>query len=131
MKIFFLIAFLFLTMNITAFAQSLSYELDKIREIKLLESSRDEVKRILSGYKSDDEDDESSSKTFSSEKIEVEISYTTGDCSGEEDDADEWNVAKGKVKLVEITFEDSVTLKDLQLDVSGFQKEQSIRQCRR
>ena len=125
MKIFFLFAFLFLTMNITAFAQSLSFELDKIRQIKMLESTRDDIKRILLGYKSDDENDESDfSQTFSSEKMEVEISYTTGDCSDKAAEMDEWNIPKGKVKLIEITFTDSVTLEDLQLDLSDFKKEQ-------
>lgn len=125
MKYIFLFVSLFLTVNVTIFAQSLSHELDKIREIKLLEATRNDVKRILIGYKSDDKDEESSSETISSEKINIEVSYTTGYCSGDEDYADEWNVPKGKVKLIEITFEDSVTLKDLQLDVSGFRKEQT------
>jgi hypothetical protein len=125
MKIFFHFAILFLIMNITAFAQSLSFELDKIREIKMLGSTRDNVKRTLAGYKlKDDEDDESNSQTFSSGKMEIEISYTTGDCSDEADETDEWNVAKGKVKLIEITFTDSVTLEDLQIDLSDFKKEQ-------
>lgn len=126
MKNIFLFAVLFLSVNITVFAQSLAYELDKIREIKMLESTRDNVEKILTGYKADkdDEDDNSNSQTFSSDKMEIEVSYTTGDCSGEEDDADEWNVSKGKVKQIEITFNDSVELKDLQYDLSDFKKEQ-------
>lgn len=109
------------------FAQSLSFELDKIRQIKLLESTRDDVKRILSSYKSDDaekDDEPDYSETFSSENIDIEISYTTGDCSDEADDTDEWKVAKGKVKFIEISFTDSVKFEDLQFYVSNFRKEQ-------
>ena len=127
MKNVFLFAALFLTINIPIFAQSLTFELDKIRQIKMLESTRDDVKRILSGYKSDvaeNDDEPDYSETFSSEKIDVEISYTTGDCSDDADDTDEWKVAKGKVKFIEISFNDSVKFEELILKTSDFQKEQ-------
>ena len=124
MKNILLLAVLFLSVNITAFAQSLAYELDKIREIKMLESTRDNVERILTGYKSDDdEDDDSNSQTFSFDKIELEVSYTTGDCSDEADETDEWNIAKGKVKTIRISFTDPVKFEDLKYDASDLRKE--------
>jgi len=119
--------FLISAMCISAFTQSLSYELDKIREIKMLESTRGDVRRILAGYKSDDEYDESDSETFSSEKMNVEVSYTTGDCSDDSDDMDEWNVAKGKIKSIKISFDDIddyFNFEDFQYDISSLQKEQ-------
>ena len=127
MKNISLFAALLLTINITAFAQSLAFELDRIRQIKLLESSRDDVRRILYDYKLDsaEKDDEPSySQDFSSEKLDIEISYTTGDCSDDADDTDEWKVAKGKVKFIEISFNDSVKFDELLLNASDFQKEQ-------
>ena len=126
MKNIFLFAILFLIINITAFSQTLSFELDKIREIKLLESTREDVRRILTDYKSDEEseDDPGGSETFSSEKIDVKISYTSGDCSDDADDTDEWNVPQGKVKSVEISFNDSVKPEDLDYNISSLKKEQ-------
>lgn len=76
MKNIFLFAGLLLAINIAAFAQSPVFEFDKIRQIKPLESTRTDVKKILSGYESGDEDDLDSSQTYSFEKIDVEISYT-------------------------------------------------------
>ena len=95
------------------FAQSLTFNLDKIKQIEMLESTRDDVKRILSGYKAENDDEPDYSETFSSEKIDVEITYTTGDCSDDADDTDEWKVAKGKVKFIEISFNDPVNFEEL------------------
>ena len=124
------IAFLFCfsAICVSVSAQSLSYELNKIREIKLLESTRDDVKRILSEYKSDKEntDERGFSETFSFKKIEVEVTYTTGDCSDDADDTDEWNVKKGKVKSIEISFSDPIKFEDLQLNAVDFLKEQKL-----
>ena len=127
MKNFLLFAILLLTININAFAQSPSYELDKIREIKMLESTRGDVRRILASYKSDDESGESNWETFSSEKMDVEVEYTTGDCSDDSDDTDEWEVAKGAVKSIEISFDnidDYFSFEDFKYNVSSLQKEQ-------
>ena len=124
MKIIITFLFLISASCVSVFAQSLSYELDKIREIKMFESTHDDVKKILTDYKSDDEDAKSNLQTFTSDNIEIEVSYTTGECSDKAAEMDEWNIPKGKVKLVEITFTDSVTLEDLQLDLSDFKKEQ-------
>lgn len=89
----------------------------------MLESTRDDFKRILADYESDEEG-ESNGETFSSEKISVEIDYTRGDCSEDSDDTGEWNVPKGKVKFIKIFFSDTVTLKDLNYDFSSLEKEQ-------
>ena len=127
MKKFFASLFFISLMCVSAFAQSLTFELDKIRQIKMLESTRDDVKRILSGYKSDvaeNDDEPDYSETFSSEKLDIEVSYTTGDCSDDADDTDEWKVAKGRVKFIEISFNDSVKFEELLLNASDFQKEQ-------
>ena len=103
-----IIAFLFF-ISITcgfAFAQSRLPEFVKAKEIKLLKSTRADVNRILADFKSDDdeendkkdEDDESNySQTFSTENADIEITYSTGDCSDDSDDTDKWNIPKGNV----------------------------------
>ena len=67
---------LILTLSGFCFAQSRLPELDKAKEIKLLESTREDAKKILASYKSDDEDAE----MFTAENADIEISYST-DCS--------------------------------------------------
>ena len=114
-------AFLFLIAIIctSAFAQTLSAELDKIKQIKLLESTREDVERILSGYKGKHYA-VGLSQTFSSKKIEIEVSYTRGDCP---DGVDKWNIEKGKVDFIDISFNDPVKFEDLKYNASDFRKE--------
>ena len=71
-------AFLFLisTMCISAFAQLLLTEFDKAREIKMLESNRNDVKKILSDYERDESDNESAHQYFSTKNTEIEITFS-------------------------------------------------------
>jgi hypothetical protein len=115
--------FLLLIMGINAFAQSLSSELDIIKQIKQLESTHEDVKKILASYKVGKYDEPNHSETFSSEKIEIEVSYSTGNCSDDSNDADEWNIEKGRVEFIDISFNDAVNFKDLRYDISAFRKE--------
>jgi len=115
-----LIAFLFF-ISITcgfAVAQSRLPEFVKAKEIKLLESTRDDVKKILSDYESNDSDAE----TFSNENVDIKISYSTGDCSAK-GDSERWNIAKGKVKFIKISLNNSIKKEEIGFDYSNFQKE--------
>lgn len=120
MKDFFLFAILILTINISSFAQSLSYELDKIREIKMLESTREDVKRILTEYEHDADEYEYYSQDFSTKNVEIEITFAKGDCS---DNAEKWNVPEWTVTKIEITTEDKIKIKDFGFDFSKYNKE--------
>jgi hypothetical protein len=117
--------FLLSAMCINVFAQKASDEVNKIKQIKLLESTREDVKKILGGYKAD-YDAPARLETFSSEKIEIEVSYTTGICSDKSSDADEWNVGDGKVEFIDISFKDAVKFEELSFKASDFRKERLI-----
>jgi hypothetical protein len=110
---------LILTLNGFCFAQSLLADFNKAKEIKLLESTRKDVKRILADYKSDDEDFES----FTAKNADIEISYST-DCSEEQDEEIAWNVAEGRVSYIEIYPNKPVKIENLGFSVANFQKEQ-------
>lgn len=101
-----------------AFAQSRLPEFVKAKEIKLLESTREDVKRILANYESNDSDTES----FSTQNADITISYSTGDCSSNEN-SERWNIPKGKVKFIKIFVYRSVKTDDVGFDFSDFQKE--------
>lgn len=129
------IVFLFIILAIcsSAFAQSRLGEFDKAREIKLLESGRADVRKILADFKSDADEEEDNkvkdaapiySETFSDENADIEIHYSTGDCSDESENTDEWNVSKGKVESIEISLDKPVKLKKFKFDTSYFLKEQ-------
>ncbi len=126
MKRICIFSFLLLAMSINALAQSLSGEFDKIKQIKLLESSREDVKRILADYKLGKYDELHHSETFSSERIEIEVFYSTGNCSDNSFDADQWNVEKEKVEFIDISFNDSINFKDLKYNISTLRKERLL-----
>lgn len=126
MKNILLFAGLFLIININAFAQSRIPEFEKARQIKLLESTRPDVKKILKGYEYDKSEDEDLTQTFSTKNADVEITFSSGDCSDDADDTDKWNVPKGKVTKIEISLNEPVKLKNFKFDFSDFQKEQKF-----
>src|SRR5687768_16666725 len=98
-----------LAICISAFAQSPLAELDKIKQLKLLESTREDVKRIFRDYKKDadkeDSEDTEDSGEYEEEEVEVDhistknmtirFHYSLGSCS--DDEEEEWNVPKGTV----------------------------------
>ncbi len=121
MKKIFAVTFFISAMCGFVFAQTLSAELEKVRRIKFLESTGEDVKKILSNYKPAND----KFYRFSGANADIEISYTDGDCSDE--DSDEiWNVPEGKVKYIEISPDDSddLTLETFGFNKSNFQKEQ-------
>jgi hypothetical protein len=100
-----------------AFAQSKFPELDKVRQIKLLESTREDVRRIFAGYKERVSalDDFS---VFSSKNFWLRVEYSGAGCN-----YDDWNVPKGRVIYIEISFDKSVKPEDLAVDLSLLRKE--------
>ncbi len=101
------------------FAQSPFPELDKVKQIKLLESTRKDVKRILAEYK-DDNDDDDYDQWFSNKDAEINIIFSKGNCSKE---WEFWNVHKWVVTSINISLENSIKVEDINLDLSKFKKE--------
>jgi len=98
----------------SAFAQLPTVEINKAQEIKFLESSPDNVKKIFSDYPFSTPD------FISTENAVISIDYSTGNCS---DKDEEWDVPKGKVISMGIDLRTPVSLKDLRIDLSKFVKE--------
>lgn len=116
--------FAFIIINLAlyslAIAKSPFAEFEKAREIKLLQSNRDDVKRILAGYEYDDSEVEDYEQIFSTENAEIEISFSRGDCS---DDSESWNVAEWIVTKIEISPENAIKVEDIKFDFSNYTKE--------
>lgn len=98
-----------------AFAQSKLPELDKIKQIKLLESTREDVERIFSEYEKGSEGDK-----YWTDNVTIRISYSSGNCS--DDGNEEWNVAEGKVTEVFVLLNDSFKPKDLKINLSKLER---------
>lgn len=125
MKKIFVISMVILVASIAATAQ-VKASLDKIMQIKPLETNRADVQRILGGFVHDYQDE--TTQNFSTPELSVEITYASGNCSDDPKDdevSDVWNVNAGKVVRVEVRFDDDFVAKDLGLDVSKFVKEQT------
>ena len=115
-----------------AFAQTPREIIEKVREIKLLESSRDDVHRVLINYETDDYDYEEHSQDFSNDSADIEVSYSSGKCqenAADEDDksrddvAEIWNVGEWKATKVAIEFDEAIKAEDVGFDLSDFKKQ--------
>jgi hypothetical protein len=98
--------------------------LNQIRQIKLLESTRADTKRILREY--DATDDDPYYQEFSNDNVTIEVTYSRGTCTGDADDEDAseiWNVREHTVTRIEISPTGSTSPVDIGLDLSKFKKE--------
>ena len=86
-----------LALSSFAFPQSKLPELDKIKQIKLLESTRGDVRKILADYKLKFSSETNHVELFSSINADIEIRYSSGKCSDEW--GEDWNVPEWKVRF--------------------------------
>ncbi|MGI8788783.1 MAG: hypothetical protein ACR2HG_13605 [Pyrinomonadaceae bacterium] len=115
MKKFIILIIFTLAMCGIVSAQSMLAEFDKVKQVKLLKSTRDDVVKLLGGDSLEFFDEE-----FFTEKANVQVSYSSGNCSGEYED---WNVPEGKITKIVVTPKDSIQIKDTGIDYSKFRKE--------
>lgn len=127
MKKIIIFAVFILTMYVFASAQSPRAVLDKVKEIKLLESNRKDVEKILKDFELDETDEEDFTQEFSNDDVDIEITYSNGNCFAVEEDDDQitnWKTAEWKVVRIEISFNESIKIEDIENDLSEFKKEQ-------
>lgn len=117
-KLFILIVLCLLFCNFTT-AQSLRAELEKVKEIKLLESNRDDVRKLFAGYKLEPISSEyfNHTDTFKTIDAEIEFSYSKGKCSDE--DSDGYDIEEWKVDSIYISLENPIQLKDARIILSN------------
>lgn len=101
---------------------------DKVKQIRPLESSRDDVRRLLTDFNTNFAGQYD--QTFHRGDIDVDIYYSDGSCSGhasEQEYSSLWNVEEWKVVRVEVGFGETITARELGIDTAGFVKEQTYR----
>lgn len=125
MKKIFPIYFFISVMCGFAFAQSTLPTLEKIKQLKLLESTREDAIKLLNnedvGYYDSQDFDISD---FYSEDANVRVFYSSGNCSDEDED---WNAPEDIVTGIYFSPKEFVELKDLGIDYSKFRKERPYR----
>lgn len=114
--------FLILAFCAFCFAQSKLPEFDKAKEIKLLKSTREDVKKIFADFEHDEDENEDYEQYFSTKNAEIEVIFSVGNCADENSD-EIWNVAEWKVTKIKITPEETLKLEDFKFDFSSFTKE--------
>ena len=117
-----------LYMNGLVAAQTVQVALDDVKQIKLLVSSRDDVRKILANYETTFDDDYDQS--FSNDEVDIRVFYSSGTCAEEPeygDYEDLWNVGGWKVTRIEIEPSEPVDPADIGFDLSRFSKQQRFR----
>lgn len=107
-----------------ALGQSISVTVAKVRQIKLLESTREDVRRILRGFEAGD--DEYHSQEFSNDDLTIEVTYSSGTCTDdrdEEDPSEVWNVKEWTVTRIEIEPDEGLPIRHAGLNLSTYTKE--------
>ena len=122
-KIIIIIVFCFLLCG-SLFAQTRLVELETIKSLKLLESTRSDAVKLLSN----DIFPQSVSdyvEYFYTQNAVIKVIYASGKCS---DAAEEWDVPEWKVTGITISPKEFLGLKSIGIDYSKFRKEKPRKQ---
>lgn len=106
---------------VTLWAQPPIAEWEKIASIKLLESNRDYITKLLTS-ESLESGTTSHVQTFFTYNSVIGIHYSNGTCEG---DLEEWNVPEWVVTKIVITPKDKIELPHIGIDYSKFRKERT------
>jgi len=117
----FLILVLVLASVVFADAQFNIPEINKLKNIRLLESSAFDVQRLLVGFETEGWDPNDYEQLFSTENYSIDTYYSSGKCSEENEI---WNSAEWTVTRIEIEPKETLKIKDLGYDFNKFKKEQ-------
>lgn len=116
MKKIFIIVFFISAMCGFAFAQSRFPEFEKAKKIKMLESTREDVKKIFPEYDADDDD----TALFSTENATLKVTFSEGGCK---EDYEFWNVPQWVATSVLIVLEKRFKPSDFNFNFADFKKE--------
>lgn len=112
-----LIICFFLSINV--FSQSLKKELEKAKQIRLLESTLEDVRKTLADFEHDDEDKDYYIQDFTNQNVEITVTFSLGaDCDNARSN---WKVVKGIATKINLT--PTAPLKVKEFDFTDFKKE--------
>jgi hypothetical protein len=98
-------------------------ELEKVKEIKMLVSTREDVRRILADYNLKDSEQTFGDDTFETNNFNISVSYSEGKCQSEAVEPTGFDIEEGKVVQLEFTPKRTIKLNEVGLNFSKFKKE--------
>jgi len=121
----FLVVLLFvMCLTCLANGQTVQVALDDVEQLKVLVSSREDVRKVLSNYNTTFDDDHYQS--FSNDAVDIQVTYSSGTCSEDESDEydyeDQWKVGKWVVTRVEMTIDVPTKLENIRVGLKGFSR---------
>lgn len=121
---------LLLILSLTGLTLGQSYRglMATVREIKLLESTRDDVRQILADYNTSESDDHF--QRYYNDETDIRVHFSDGTCSNdpeEDDDSLVWRVSEWTVTRIEIEPSEAIAVEDSGFDLSKLKKEQMYR----
>lgn len=121
MRMYFLATLFILIISGFGLAQTLSADIEKARNIKLLEASPEEIIRAFG-----DVSPFYNHTNFSRESTHISVSYSSGKCTEEENhgvNSDDWDVGEGKATMIYISPKARLSVDQIGIDYSKFRKE--------
>jgi hypothetical protein len=107
------------------FAQSFIADLEKLKQLEFLKSTKEDAIKLLNnedvGYNDSPDFDIS---YFYSEDANITVSYSSGNCSDENED---WNVPEGRITEITIAPKTYININNIEIDYSKFRKERPRR----
>ena len=110
----------------TCLGQSVAEILKEAKVIELLNYSREDVQKYFATYAL--ETDEEDYQRFSRPQMDVVVYYSSGACDEDADEDDEsviWNVPKERATKIKISFDDPISMANIDIDLSSFMREQT------
>ena len=97
-------------------------DLDKIKQIKLLESNREDVQKIFAGYKFEKYGNSNHKERIEADSESITITYSEGIC--EYDESEGYNVPGWKVESITVSPINDINPKDFGFDLPKYKREQ-------
>lgn len=97
-------------------------DLEKIKQIKLLESNREDVHKIFAGYKFEKYSDSNHKERIEADSESIIITYSEGIC--EYDESDGYGVPEWKVESITVSPINDIIPKDFGFELSRYKREQ-------
>jgi hypothetical protein len=99
--------------------------LEKVKTIKLLESTREDVEKLLARESFSYSSANDHYQDFWMEDVVVTIWYSAGTCEQEEYKWNDWKVPEWQVVRVLVSPKEDFSIKDISVDMSKFRKERT------
>lgn len=97
--------------------------LEKVKQIRLLESTPENVEKLLAPESFTYSSSENHHQTFWTDKAVISVKYASGKCTQEEYQWNDWNVPEWVVVRILIRPKEAFSINEVSVNLHGFRKE--------